>query len=248
MVVGLLLTAGATYKLWYHYPEAEVSFFLSGKGDAEVQFLYSDIHDNKYTDYSYVQLSAEPQLVDKQLRAAKVSDLRVKINKYTGTLHLGDVFVNNKLYTGLQIEPSEGLNILNQSANNISVIMQNPTTYKVCDECYAATLEKVFYDRILALIIGLYAALCLLLLTLYAKREKYKEKLLNLYTVKNYALILPYAKPYWFRALLAVLITAPVGAMDAVIAWSLKPFMDVVLVEKQTGWTMCIPLLIIISA
>ncbi|MBR1903583.1 MAG: ABC transporter ATP-binding protein [Alphaproteobacteria bacterium] len=58
--------------------------------------------------------------------------------------------------------------------------------------------------------------------------------------------MLPYAKPYWFRALLAVLITAPVGMMDAVIAWSLKPFMDVVLVEKQTGWTMYIPLLIII--
>ena len=246
MIVGLLLTAGATYKLWYHYPEAEISFFLSGKGDAEVQFLYDDVHGTAYTDYLYLQLSAEPQLVDKQLQTAKVTDLRVKINKYVGTLHLGDVFVGGKLYTSLQVEPSEGLNILNQSANNISVIMQNPTTYKICDKCYAATLEKIFYERALALILGLYAALCLLLLMLYAKREKYKEKLLNLYTIKNYALILPYAKPYWFRALLAVLITAPVGSMDAVIAWSLKPFMDVVLVEKQTGWTMYIPVLIIV--
>ncbi len=78
------------------------------------------------------------------------------------------------------------------------------------------------------------------------KKLNIKEKLLNIYTLKNYALILPYAKPYWFRALLAVAITMPVGSMDAVIAWSLKPFMDVVLVEKQTGWTMYIPLLIIV--
>ncbi|MBP5352734.1 MAG: ABC transporter ATP-binding protein [Alphaproteobacteria bacterium] len=58
--------------------------------------------------------------------------------------------------------------------------------------------------------------------------------------------MLPYAKPYWVRAILAVVITIPVGSMDAVIAWSLKPFMDVVLVEKQSGWTMYIPLMIIV--
>ena len=45
---------------------------------------------------------------------------------------------------------------------------------------------------------------------------------------------------------MAVLITVPVGSMDAVIAWSLKPFMDVVLVEKQSGWTMYIPLMIVV--
>lgn len=81
---------------------------------------------------------------------------------------------------------------------------------------------------------------------LWLKRKKIKEKLLTVYTFKNYALILPYAKPYWVRALIAILITIPVGSMDAVIAWSLKPFMDVVLVEKQTGWTMYIPLMIVV--
>ena len=81
---------------------------------------------------------------------------------------------------------------------------------------------------------------------LWLKRAKLKEKLLSVYTLKNYALILPYAKPYWLRAVLAVLITIPIGAMDAVIAWSLKPFMDVVLVEKQSGWTMYIPLMIVV--
>ncbi|MBP5215415.1 MAG: ABC transporter ATP-binding protein [Alphaproteobacteria bacterium] len=57
--------------------------------------------------------------------------------------------------------------------------------------------------------------------------------------------MLAYAKPYWFRAVFAVLITIPVGSLDAVIAWSLKPFMDVVLVEKQSDWITYIPLLII---
>lgn len=87
---------------------------------------------------------------------------------------------------------------------------------------------------------------CLISVVLWLKKDKLKQKLLSVYTLKNYALILPYAKPYWGRALIAVLITIPVGSMDAVIAWSLKPFMDVVLVEKQTGWTMYIPLMIVV--
>ena len=92
---------------------------------------------------------------------------------------------------------------------------------------------------------GAYVALWGITFFLISRKQKLKEKLLSVYSLKNYAQILPYAKPYWFRAMLAILITVPVGAMDAVIAWSLKPFMDVVLVEKQTGWTMYIPLMII---
>ena len=81
---------------------------------------------------------------------------------------------------------------------------------------------------------------------MYVYRAKIKSKLMGFNALKNYALIIPFARPYWFRALLAIVITMPIGAMDAVIAWSLKPFMDVVLVEKQTGWTMYIPLMIVI--
>ena len=92
---------------------------------------------------------------------------------------------------------------------------------------------------------GAYVALWGITFFLISRKQKLKEKLLSVYSLKNYAQILPYAKPYWFRAMLAILITVPVGSMDAVIAWSLKPFMDVVLVEKQTGWTMYIPLMII---
>lgn len=49
----------------------------------------------------------------------------------------------------------------------------------------------------------------------------------------NYSRILPYVKPYWFRAMLAILICIPIGSLDAVIALSLKPYMDLVMVEKN---------------
>ena len=54
----------------------------------------------------------------------------------------------------------------------------------------------------------------------------------------NYSRILPYVRPYWFRAILAVLICIPIGSLDAVIALSLKPYMDLVMVEKtvQSPW------------
>ncbi|MBR1965313.1 MAG: ABC transporter ATP-binding protein [Lentisphaeria bacterium] len=50
--------------------------------------------------------------------------------------------------------------------------------------------------------------------------------------------MLPYVKPYWFRALLAVLICVPIGALDGVIALALRPYMDLVMVEKslQSSW------------
>ena len=78
--------------------------------------------------------------------------------------------------------------------------------------------------------------------------QKLKAKILSMNIVVNYKKILPYVKPYWGRALAAVLLTIPVGLMDAVIAWALKPYMDVVMVEKNTGGvsTLLIPGLIIL--
>ncbi len=78
--------------------------------------------------------------------------------------------------------------------------------------------------------------------------QKLKAKILNTNMVVNYEKMLPYVKPYWVRALLAVLITIPIGSMDAVIAWALKPYMDVVMVEKQAmgSYAMFIPVVIII--
>lgn len=76
--------------------------------------------------------------------------------------------------------------------------------------------------------------------------KKLINKLKSSYIITNYSKIYPYVKPYAFRALVAVLITIPIGSMDAVIAWSLKPYMDIVMVEKSTSSTAYIPILIIV--
>ena len=41
--------------------------------------------------------------------------------------------------------------------------------------------------------------------------KKLSDKINSLYAVQNYRKILPYVRPYWIRALLAVLITIPIG-------------------------------------
>lgn len=76
--------------------------------------------------------------------------------------------------------------------------------------------------------------------------QKIANKAKSSYAISNYRKIYPYVKPYWVRGLLAVLITIPIGSMDAVIAWALKPYMDIVMLDKATSSTSYIPLLIII--
>lgn len=75
--------------------------------------------------------------------------------------------------------------------------------------------------------------------------SKIKKRLSQNMFVKNYKRMWPYIKPYWFPGLMSLLITIPIGSLDAVIALSLKPYMDLVMVEKsvQTAWY--IPLAII---
>lgn len=63
--------------------------------------------------------------------------------------------------------------------------------------------------------------------------------------VNNYKRMWPYVKPYWFRALMSILIAIPIGSLDAVIALSLKPYMDLVMVEKSLAASWYIPLVII---
>src|SRR5574344_1770333 len=58
----------------------------------------------------------------------------------------------------------------------------------------------------------------------------------------NYKRMWPYVKPIWFRALLSVLICIPIGSLDAVIALALKPYMDLVMVEKSIASPWYIPL------
>ena len=58
----------------------------------------------------------------------------------------------------------------------------------------------------------------------------------------NYYRMWPYVKPVWFRALLSMLICIPIGSLDAVIALALKPYMDLVMVEKSISSPWYIPL------
>lgn len=75
-----------------------------------------------------------------------------------------------------------------------------------------------------------------------------EEELLSAPQIKfteHYKKMWPYVKPYWFRALLAVLISVPIGALDAVVALALKPYMDIVLIDKSHESPVYIPLLIV---
>jgi subfamily B ATP-binding cassette protein MsbA len=76
--------------------------------------------------------------------------------------------------------------------------------------------------------------------------KELKNKILHNMFVHNYKRMWPFIKPYWFRGVLSLLLAMPIGAMDAVIAMALKPYMDLVMVEKsvQTAWY--IPLVIIL--
>lgn len=63
--------------------------------------------------------------------------------------------------------------------------------------------------------------------------------------IKNYGKVIPYFKKYWFRTILALGLAIPIGSLDAVIALSLKPYMDVVMVDKTVQSPWYIPLLIV---
>ncbi len=71
------------------------------------------------------------------------------------------------------------------------------------------------------------------------------EEAKKLEFTEHYKKMWPFVKPYWFRALLAILICIPIGALDSVVALSLKPYMDMVLVDKSTSSPAYIPLLIV---
>ena len=66
--------------------------------------------------------------------------------------------------------------------------------------------------------------------------------------IANYRKMYPYVRPYLGRAVMAVLITLPIGSFDALTAWILKPYMDIVLVEKQVHAVSLMPLVIVVGS
>ena len=239
-LIGLTVYMAASFLLCYHAPRQELSFYLSGQGQPKIDVMY-----NNKLHYFAPELTPIPELFTVKLKADRVDELSFKISDYSGILHLSDIFISGTRLTQIVAIDGEKTQILNQSDGNLSLSVAGQTTVKICAPC-TMPLSKKFH--LLDFAVCLCGGILLLAIGLLVrmKRDKIKEKMLTIYTLKNYALIMPYVRPYWFRAMLAILITIPVGAMDAVIAWSLKPFMDIVLVEKQTGWTMYIPLMIIV--
>ncbi len=77
-------------------------------------------------------------------------------------------------------------------------------------------------------------------------KGKIKQIFANNMFVQNYSRMWPYVRPVWFRALMSVLIAIPIGSMDALIALSLKPYMDLVMVEKSLSASWYIPLVIVL--
>lgn len=69
-----------------------------------------------------------------------------------------------------------------------------------------------------------------------------QNKLNNNRVYVNYKRMWPYVRPVWFRALCSMLICIPIGSLDAVIALALKPYMDLVMVEKSIASPWYIPL------
>ncbi len=72
-----------------------------------------------------------------------------------------------------------------------------------------------------------------------------KRQVLENMFVKNYKRMWPYVKPVWVRALLTLLLAIPVGSMDALIAWAIKPYTDAVMVEQTMTASWYIPVLIV---
>lgn len=231
---------------WYSYPELKLSFFISGNGSPHLD-VTATLSDGQQVKTSMSPIVNEvPTLYTIPLNTSELKNLQMNISNYQGYINLGDVFAGGKNFKHLLPESAENLNIINNSANLVGFNMNNQAAITICSDCGLPPQKRQINYTSLCFSLLLYLIFIIICVFAYAYRTKLKEKLLGIYTLKNYALILPYAKPYWFRAVLAVLITIPTGMMDAVIAWSLKPFMDVVLVEKQTGWTMYIPLMIVI--
>lgn len=243
-VVGFAILLGVTFSFWYSTPDLSLSFFLNGKGEPYIDIEYNNSKQEKNLTSIYPTLDGIPLLQEVKINARDVQNICFNIKHFNGTLHISDVFLQGHHLTDMYIKDSHS-KVLNNSANNISFDINDDAKVNICENCYQNN-EPIFKPLQFGIIICFYFFVLALIILGYLFREKLKGKLLSVYSFKNYSLILPYAKPYWFRTALAVLITIPVGSMDAVIAWSLKPFMDVVLVEKQTGWTSYIPLMIII--
>ena len=67
----------------------------------------------------------------------------------------------------------------------------------------------------------------------------------NYSSIEGFKRFWPFLKPVFFWLVLGVLLTIPVGGLDAAVASFLKPFMDNVMVEKDTEFAKQVPYIIV---
>lgn len=73
----------------------------------------------------------------------------------------------------------------------------------------------------------------------------FKNKGIQTSFLRGYKQFWPFLKPVWMLGVLGMILTIPVGALDAVIASFLKPFIDNVMVEQQKSFADYVPVIII---
>lgn len=76
---------------------------------------------------------------------------------------------------------------------------------------------------------------------LFGKLDKFKS-------LSAYRKLYPYIRKYPGRTLMALLVTVPVGSLDAAIAWILRPYMDTVMIGKSQSGATLFPALIVVFA
>ena len=76
------------------------------------------------------------------------------------------------------------------------------------------------------------------------KLDKVDEKV-NTSFIRGYKTFWMFLKPYALWGVLGIILTIPVGALDAVVASFLKPFMDQVMVEQNADFAHKVPYYII---
>lgn len=81
------------------------------------------------------------------------------------------------------------------------------------------------------------------LITKRDKKDNADTSQISIY--KGYVLMWPFIKKYLWLTILGIILTIPVGTLDAFIALFLKPFMDNVMVEKQEELASNVPFIIV---
>ncbi len=72
-----------------------------------------------------------------------------------------------------------------------------------------------------------------------------KPKIYDNQIIKNFDRMFPFIKPFWKLALLSLIVSIPIGALDAVVALFLKPYTDTVLLGQNLQSPWYIPILIV---